>query len=419
MDTTTGSSLLTNLDHIVLIGGGRWARVLLGVLCKIAPQHIKISAHSPHNAQQMSAWVDKCDLNKRVKVSRRYPVIKTKERASVVIANAARDHEKAIRWALSNGLPTLVEKPVTLTSKNTRGVANMAIRNNTYLAAAHVFTFATYVETFFQTISRSKIVRSISVKWTDPSSEQRYGESKSYDPSLTVFADWLPHIVPILDGIVPHSSSSVEKLEISSGGAVIKTDIFLGNVPCEIKLERNAKNRERLINVETDIGLISLDFATEPGSVSCGSLVYNGLSEWANCPKPVNKMLRSFLLGAAGGVPDKRLDIELAMRANQLIDEMSPLYAAKLGLWLDERMPRIDSELTPDFKYALSEIVSMEDSSRTVPTETKVHYLFSEMTKCSFINSQQKFSKNPIEYIKCLITAGRGMSYCVKGSFNG
>lgn len=419
MNPIKGSSLPKNQDHIVLIGGGRWARVLLGVLCDISPLHTKITVYSRHNIKEMLEWVDTCDLNKRVKVSQNYPLMKRNERVSVVVANAARDHEKAIKWALSNSLPTLVEKPVTLTSKATRGVANMAIRNNAYLAAAHVFTFATYMETFFQTISKSKIVHSISIKWTDPPSEQRYGESKSYDPSVTVFADWIPHIVSILDGFVPHSSARVEKLATSYGGAVVKVDIVTGNIPCEIELARNAETRERLINVETNRGLICMNFAQEPGTISCGSLVDNGLTDWAIRPKPVANMLRSFLLGAAGGVPDKRLDIELAIRANQLIDEISPLYDTMLGLWLDEKMSRTSAVLTPAIEYVLSEIVSMEDPSSTVATKTKVQYLFSEMKKWPLIKSQQKFSKTPIEHIKELIARGRDMSYCVKGSFNG
>ena len=90
-------------DSVAVIGGGRWARVLAEVLCNLVPPSSSISVHSRHNAGSMSNWISERGLGDRIHVSSQWPQFDLAVSHAVVVANAARDHEEAIEWALSAG----------------------------------------------------------------------------------------------------------------------------------------------------------------------------------------------------------------------------------------------------------------------------------------------------------------------------
>ena len=150
-------------DTIAVIGGGRWARVLTGVLCGLVPPSVGISVHSLHNADSMSAWVSERGFSQRIHVSSVWPQLLSVKSKAVIVANAARDHERAIEWALSSGAPVLVEKPIALTAAASQRLANLACRRSLYFAAAHIFLFAGYIENFSKIVAEAESIRFIRV----------------------------------------------------------------------------------------------------------------------------------------------------------------------------------------------------------------------------------------------------------------
>ena len=56
-------------DNILVIGGGRWARVLIDTLCNLVHSNVRINIYSAHNASLMSKWVSKHDFDVQVCVS--------------------------------------------------------------------------------------------------------------------------------------------------------------------------------------------------------------------------------------------------------------------------------------------------------------------------------------------------------------
>lgn len=398
-------------DNVAVIGGGRWTRVITEVLCDLVPPFVRISVHSPHNAKSMSEWVAARGLGQRVYVSSDLPKFSSGTSSAVIIANAARDHERAIEWALSERLPVLVEKPVTLSSAATQRMADLAVSKKTYLAAAHVFLFARYIEAFSKLVVEGDGVQSIRVQWMDPQSESRYGEAKSYDPGLTVYADWLPHIVSILGSLSPNSMQVRRKLEVLRGGAHLKMDIQLGDTPCEIELVRNGNGRQRLIEVTTRQGPISLDFAKEPGTIVSGTTVRCGDPAWESEPKPVSGMLRAFLLGAAGGGRDERLDIRIGLRASQLIDQLSTAYHAALSSWLSKKYSALGDGVDADLRYTFSEILYVDDPYSSVPTEQRIEYLHRHIKESVTASLPAGYKNRPMELIRLIIKQGKLVSY--------
>lgn len=398
-------------EHVAVVGGGRWARVLLEVLCSLVPPSVRISAHSPHNAQAMLAWASARGLEHRIQVSSDYPQAIAGKSGAVIVANAARDHEKAIEWALSQSLPVLVEKPVTLSSAATQRMADLAISQKTYLAAAHVFLFARYVGAFSKLVNEADGIQAIRVQWMDPRAESRYGEAKSYDPGLTIYADWLPHVLSILGALSPNSIQLGRRLEVLRGGAHLKMDVRLGDIPCEIELVRNGASRQRLIEVVTREGLKSLDFAKEPGTIVSAASARCGDSAWDIEPRPAATMLRAFLQGAAGGARDERLDIGIGLHASRIIDQLSPAYHTALSAWLSKKYSALGEDADMDLRYALSEILYVEDPLSSVPVEQRVEYVYRHLKGTLMSPLRAEYENRPVELIRLILKQGKLASY--------
>lgn len=398
-------------EHVAVIGGGRWARVMLEVLCGLVPPSVRISAHSPHNAQALSAWVAERKLKDRIQVFSDYQHVVAGQTGAVIVANAARDHEKAIAWALSERLPVLVEKPVTLSFAATRRVADLAIKQKTYLAAAHVFLFARYVETFAKHVTEAGGAQSVYVQWMDPVSESRYGEAKSYDPGLTIYADWLPHVLSILGAMSRGSVQVGQKPEVLRGGAHVKLGVLLGDIPCEIELVRNGNCRQRLINVVTQKGSIILDFAKEPGTIVSEVGMRCGDPAWNSEPRPVSTMLRAFLRDVASGTRDERLDICIGLQTNLVIDQLSLAYHAAVADWLGEKCSAQAAEVDANLRYALSEILYVEDPLSSVPSEQRIEYVHRHLQIALNSPLGAEYGNRPVDLVRQLIKQGKIASY--------
>src|SRR2546422_7110793 len=213
-------------DTITIIGGGRWARVLVEVLCRLVPPSVAICVYSRRNTRSMGIWGQARGLANRVELLSTWPRPFSTGLGAVVVANAARDHETAVEWALLAGAPVMVEKPIALTGPAAERLADLARQRNVPFAAAHVFLFARYLDNFWKLIRNAGRIDSLHVDWADPESEERYGESKRYDPGLPVFADWLPHVVSIVGSLASRVPDNCRILEVRRGGAAIDLELM-------------------------------------------------------------------------------------------------------------------------------------------------------------------------------------------------
>jgi len=358
-------------DTIAVIGGGRWARVIIEVLYGIVPQSVRISVHSPRNAEFMSAWVSDRGFGQCVHVSSDWPHLYSVKSKAAIIVNAARDHERAIDWALSACVPVLVEKPISLNAAASQRLVNMARSKNQCFGAAHIFLFASYLENFSKLVAEAKKIRFIRVYWKDPQYESRYGEQKQYDPGLPIFADWLPHVLSIVGTLTPNLPQKCERLKLLRGGAHLELELMLGDIPCSVQLIRNGDIRQRIIEVYTEQKMLQIDFSKEPGSIMSGSTSMCGDPDWDGKQRPLARMLTSFLKWAAGGEFDNRLSIEIGLRANQVIDQILGMYSSALMPWLIAKLTS-PVQVDEDLCYALSEIFQSEGSLPAKVIEQKI-----------------------------------------------
>lgn len=387
--------------HVAIIGGGRWARVLSETVSKIVPKSTIISIYSPHNAKAMSVWALEKNFEQDIYAYSDFSKLESQQVNVAIVVNAARDHAPIIEKILQMGVPVLVEKPVTLSYASTRQLAKLANAKKILFASAHVFLFARYVDNFSQIVSDSGKVKSIYVDWVDPKSESRYGESKLYDQGLPIFYDWLPHVLSVVSRLTDNTLIQDIRLDFYKGGSHVEIKFMLGDVFCHINLIRNGDIRQRVFKVNTNQEL-KLDFSNEPGSIHNGPHISCGDEKWDIEKRPAAQMLSMFLVQAAGGNIDKRLDIDIGLRANKLIDRVESFYNQALLSWLKVKLVSpvlVDTDL----EYALKEIILFDGyfSTNIDTCIENIKQVFSGKDTDKWHNKISK-SKKPFDIIRLI-----------------
>jgi predicted dehydrogenase len=345
------AAFATAAPPLAIIGAGRWARELARSLRLLRPV-TPLLMHSAAHGESLLAWSRSGTGVEGVRVTTKFDELARAAPAAVIIANAARDHAAAIDWALAREVPALVEKPFTAGPADTQRLASRARREGRLLCAAHVLKFASYLPPFAARVAAAEPA-GLRIEWRDARQEMRYGTAKRYDASIPVFIDCLPHIVSMLEILLPGRAIDGESLEFERGGARLLLRLRVGELSCEVLLERNAEVRRRLVGVTGERAL-TLDFTSEPGVVTEAGISSNADPGWNERGRPVALMLDAFLAAVAGGVPDARLDVATAVHAADLIGWAAPIYNSRRLEWLQRTLagPQPDHE---DVSYALAE----------------------------------------------------------------
>jgi predicted dehydrogenase len=340
--------------EVSIVGGGLWARVIAEELCKTVPPDVAIRIHSTHCTSLLHAWADRVKLAARIQISSLPPVLEGHDSHALIVVNAARDHAKVVEQALPSKTPLLVEKPFTLSAAETQRLITQAAATGTPLAASHVFLFARYLENFCALIADER-VNQIEISWADPNGEVRHGERKSFDPSLPLHLDVLPHISSILGALRPDLPQSCTAVAVKRGGAELKVDVLLDAIPCYVRLARNADQRQRHIEVSTNRRRYTLDFTTTPQVTTCDGTMINPDPDWGIKAGPLATMLKAFLLGTEGGAMDPRLSPKHALLSNQLADQAGVRYRQAMVEWITETLPKATADGEDPVRYALRE----------------------------------------------------------------
>lgn len=296
---------------VAVIGGGRWARALAETLCALLPPAVPLTLHSSSNAAGMEAWLLENGLSRRAAVAGGPP-----RAAAVLVANRAADHEEAALAALRAGAFVLLEKPLAPDAAAAERILAAAAGR---LAASQVLRYARAVELFARRCREAGGARSLSVRWSDAAGASRRGEPVRYDESLSASADVLPHVCAIVEGVLGRPPSSLRSA-VDEGG-VERLALDAAGVPVDARLQRAGAVRRRVVEARAGGGVLTLDFSSEPGTVSAGGRVEDADPLWAKGPRPLAAMVAAFLDWAAGGPKDPRLEPGTALLACRLADE--------------------------------------------------------------------------------------------------
>jgi predicted dehydrogenase len=295
---------------VAVVGGGRWARVLLDVLAGLLPPSVPLSVHSRSNAAGMREWAAAKGLQGRVTVGSGAP-----EAAAVLVANLARDHEAAAVAALKAGAYVFLEKPLAPDA----AAAERIVAAGGRLAASQVFRWARYVDLFAKRCAQAGPLESLSVQWTAPAGERRHGEAVRLDESLTATADVLPHVCALVEAL---SGTAPTRLRSAAReGGVERLGLDAGSLPVDVRLQRAGDARRRLVEARAGGRLLTLEFSTEPGTIAGPAGEEEADPAWNTRPRPMAAMLEAFVAWAGGAPKDPRLEPATPLQACRLADE--------------------------------------------------------------------------------------------------
>jgi predicted dehydrogenase len=341
------------MANISIIGGGRWARTIAGVLAGLDDGSHEVRLHARHSASDVAQWIAQRGFGARVTVSQDGPDYAAGKPDAIIVANRAVNHVAAAMRALDAGVPVLVEKPMAIGADDVRSLQECAAASGAMLAASHVFLFTRYLENFAAAVAGLGHAHCLEMIWEDGQGDVVRGDVKSYDPAVPVFDDVLPHVLPVLARIAGQDLSPAS-LEIAHGGAQVTIDADAGGLRVTIRLARNAKARSRILIAHTKSGPCTLDFSVEPGVIAAPGAINRGADpQWNSAGRPLRTMLAAFLAGVRDKTMDERLSPQKALASALFADEMRGRYRLQLQAWLESR-----DEAAPDaaLDYARQEI---------------------------------------------------------------
>ncbi len=248
--------------NLILFGGGRWARVIAGVLCDILPEEHKIFWVSKHGYDDLTKWVRERNKNQIILLKDDAGAWDNNIHASV-IATAPHSHAGYAEKSIARGIPTFIEKPFALNMIEATHLLDLAKKSGCVSGVNLVFMYADYLHDFARLLA-DKTLASIEIVWHDAKLEIRYGEEKRPDFYTSIPHDMFPHIWSILKILKPEMRFELQDVVYSASGAV---SIQGNDQSTSINISLSRRGGERIRQVKVNGGEWVLDFTQEPGFI--------------------------------------------------------------------------------------------------------------------------------------------------------
>lgn len=388
-----------DLEKVIVIGGGRWARIILLELDKFLADEITLSCVTTHFATDMRDWAIAQNMNRKFEVLALQPKQSDRMNSLAIVANAAANHAAATSAALENGFHVLVEKPFALCQSQAKQIIELARRKGLIAAAAHVFMFSNAIEKFKEKISTLDNIDCVKMIWTDQFDEIHNGARKIYDPSTPIYLDVFPHIFSILYqiGLTPQSGNIA--VDLSRGGSCLKLKIENKTIKFDIFLERNSLDRRRFVEVQSnEKAIMKLDFVEEPMRIFEGN-EWQVIDTHNNGKGALRLMLEHFIEAAKGISLDLRLNNEIGEKGLEWADQIRPMYDAQQLSFIKSNLNADNAQKDPDIRYAIIEIINSVARENDDVSEKKLAQVLSCKNGIEFLNKYSnachRFSADP------------------------
>ncbi len=306
-------------DAVVVVGGGRWAdiwcRVVSGAVPDAQIHQISPSLHrragSSERGPAVVAGPPHRLLWPTVASALAGTGIRHRSPGSVVavVANAPADHGTVARSLIEAGVPTLVEKPFTLDLAEAVTLVDLAAAREVPLLVDHELLLASYLHQV-RTIRGQGAVDAdrVEIEWHDVEREIRHEMLKAPDPSVSVVADLLPHVLSMARVAVGSGRLQLSAVSSDDGGRRARVDLSCGATPITVSLDRRAPTASRRLLIRSGADRIELDFTGEPGVIKVNGRTVAADGRWDHEPRPLTAAFN--LLGAAAAAvgPGSPLD---------------------------------------------------------------------------------------------------------------
>ncbi len=301
--------------QVVIVGGGRWARIVTRELVSLLPAHVPITIVTNSQVAVMQEWVRRELAELR---SAGAPIVVRLDVPTsdgsrgfgiAIVVNRPSDHFATATYLIKSGYDVLVEKPFTIDPLQARELVDLGKRARKVVAAGLVFRHASYFDSLLRQLPFPlSEVDQFELLWSDPAAEMRHGEVKRLPTDISLVFDVLPHAWSILDRVFGATNRIAMQLgELTDRNLTIEVLTSIGRAEGKIRLSRPAPVRRRLLRVAAGNRSVSLDFAGNTGFIQIDEGVPTPLPAQAELGGPLARMLRSFIAIAAraqsGGAP--------------------------------------------------------------------------------------------------------------------
>ena len=237
------------LQRVLLLGGGRWSRVLLPVMQALLGNDNEITWVTDHGYEHARRWLAEREIE-RVLVESHAGSLHDGFDAAVV-ATAPATHVRFVRELIARRIPTLCEKPFALDVAEAVELEQLASAQECVLGVNLELPFANYFQDFAALV-REQTVAEIAISWFDPWIEERYGEIKHGDVYTGIVEDMWPHCWSLIRELVPGAAVSVLDLdevayEPIDGKVLVRARA--GATRVRVELSRRFVQRARRIEV--------------------------------------------------------------------------------------------------------------------------------------------------------------------------
>ena len=132
-------------------------------------------------------------------------------------------------------------------------------------------------------------------------SPKRLREGGTPDLTTNVVTDLMPHVLSLLTVLFGVAELATEEITVLVAGLTANLKVRYGNLPVNISLSRDAERPSRAIRLGSPKGWHLLDFTNRPGEIvtPSGEHILDG--RWESVPKPLDRVLSSFLDAVAAG----------------------------------------------------------------------------------------------------------------------
>lgn len=254
---------------VAIIGGGRWASVHLKTILQNKIPHEKIIIVTEYNYDRLKAYLIENNINNVHCIQSIEELIEKYAIDAAIISNKANMHLRSSLKLLKKRMALLIEKPVVLSKEEVKILINEAQLNKCLILPGFCYKYCTYIEKLKETIENQPPPKQFKIQWHDSLTESVSGSPKTFDMSISVIHETLPHIWSIIDMLFPNNLTDIKSCISGKCNESKKLSVSIGNINGEIEINRQSTARRRIIEIilQND-QLITMDFTKDPVSLS-------------------------------------------------------------------------------------------------------------------------------------------------------
>ena len=232
-------------SDIIIMGGGRWTKVLIIEIIKNFP-NIKIIFILTKNKKKINICKKKKKFDNLFLIEN-LKIVKSNNIKFAIVANKNKDHYDSCKKLLNAGCNILVEKPLSDNIHNFKKLILLSKKKKRFIILGMQFFYSYFFHFIKSEILKRKKIKELNVFWFDRKNEARHGEIKKYDKNLSFFEDIFYHIYSIIFLFL--DNGKIKANSIFKKGKN-KVSFIYDNTKVTINFSRLSKFRKRILKFE-------------------------------------------------------------------------------------------------------------------------------------------------------------------------